>query len=244
MADTKVSALVELAVEPAATDEFYINDGGVSKKILWSTLETGMWTSPVISGDIVREIASGEGDKIGTVGDNAFGWRDITGAIEVRGIGATSPTFNLVSGSIFRAYQFDVNDEVWILFHIPHDYVPGTDIYFHAHWLANGTNVQPVKWEWTFVYADGFGNGNLPVAAPTTVTAEEAATGTAHDHMVTESAATTVAGMEVDGVIYSRVRRITNGATDNTDGIFLLTTDIHYQSTNLATKNKAPNFYT
>ena len=48
MADSKVSALTELAVEPAATDEFYINDGGVSKKILWSTVETGAWASPTL----------------------------------------------------------------------------------------------------------------------------------------------------------------------------------------------------
>ncbi len=33
MADTKLSALTELAAAPAATDEFYINDGGTSKRI-------------------------------------------------------------------------------------------------------------------------------------------------------------------------------------------------------------------
>ncbi len=40
MADTKLSALVELAVAPATTDEFYIIDGGVSKKILASSLRS------------------------------------------------------------------------------------------------------------------------------------------------------------------------------------------------------------
>ena len=38
--------------------------------------------------------------------------------------------------------------------------------------------------------------------------------------------------------------RLTNGANDNSDGIFMMKPDIHYQSTNIATKNKAPDFYT
>ena len=39
MADFKLSDLVELAVTPADADEFYINDGGVSKKITYGTLK-------------------------------------------------------------------------------------------------------------------------------------------------------------------------------------------------------------
>lgn len=39
MPGSKVSALTALSAEPADTDEFYINDGGVSKKIAWSTLK-------------------------------------------------------------------------------------------------------------------------------------------------------------------------------------------------------------
>ena len=37
-ADTKVSALTELATTPADSDELYINDGGTSKKIQYSNL--------------------------------------------------------------------------------------------------------------------------------------------------------------------------------------------------------------
>lgn len=40
-ANTKLSALTELAVTPDATDEFYVNDGGTSKKIQYSTLMNG-----------------------------------------------------------------------------------------------------------------------------------------------------------------------------------------------------------
>jgi len=40
-ADSKVSALAELAVTPADTDELYINDGGTSKKIQYSNVMSG-----------------------------------------------------------------------------------------------------------------------------------------------------------------------------------------------------------
>ena len=40
-ADSKVSALAELAVTPADTDEMYINDGGTSKKIQYSNVMSG-----------------------------------------------------------------------------------------------------------------------------------------------------------------------------------------------------------
>jgi len=40
-ANMKLSALTELAVTPDATDEFYVNDGGTSKKIQYSTLMNG-----------------------------------------------------------------------------------------------------------------------------------------------------------------------------------------------------------
>lgn len=42
--DAKVSELDALAAEPADTDQFYINDGGVSKRIAWSVIKTAMTT--------------------------------------------------------------------------------------------------------------------------------------------------------------------------------------------------------
>jgi len=219
------------------------NDFGLRKQISDGFNDPNL-IDPSYAGTIVMESSDVKGLKIGDSATNDYGWRDILGQIVQRGVGASDPSWSVISGSIFSAFKFTVGDEIWIAYHIPHDYVPGTDIYFHAHWLSDGTSTATVKWEWSFVYADGFGTGNMAVASPTTATAEEAATGTAHDHMVTETTGVTVAGQEVDGMIYARVRRITNGGTDNTDGIFLMTTDVHYQSNNMATKNKAPNFYT
>jgi len=172
-----------------------------------------------------------------------FGWKDITGDVLVRGVAATDPDWAQIGTSVFYAYKFAVGDYVWFVFHVPHDIVPGADVHFHAHWTSDGTNTEVVKWEWIFMYAKGFNQANFDVGG-TTITAEEAAAGSAYRHMVTESAAVSISGLtEPDGIIVARVRRVTNGGTDNTDGIFLLTSDIHHQTTDQSTIGKAPNFY-
>lgn len=172
-----------------------------------------------------------------------FGWRDITAQVTVRGVGATDPDWAQIGASPFFAYKFAIGDMAWFAFHIPHDIVPGADIHFHAHWITDGTSTAPVKWEWTYAYAKGFNQGNFNING-TVVAAEEAAADSAYRHMVTETAAVSIPGLtEPDGIIYVRLRRVTNGATDNANGIFLLTSDIHYQTTDASTYGKAPNFY-
>lgn len=136
-----------------------------------------------------------------------------------------------------------------MVFHIPHDIVPSSDIHLHAHWISNGTNTNTVKWEFEYAFAKGFDQANFDLSALTTqagtITAEQAGSGSAYRHMVTETAAITLSALtEPDGMIMVHITRITNGGTNNTDDIFLLTADVHYQSTNLATTGKAPNFYT
>jgi hypothetical protein len=173
-----------------------------------------------------------------------YGWRDITSNVIVRGSGPADPSWTQISSSAIWAYQFDLNDQCWFTFHIPHDIVPGASIHFHSHWMADGTNTQSVKWEWDYVYALGFDQEAFAIGSETNVTAESTPSGTAYQHNVTETAAITIATLtEPDGIITCRMRRITNGGTNNTYAIFLLTSDIHYQTTNEATYNRAPNFY-
>jgi hypothetical protein len=72
---------------------------------------------------------------------------------------------------------------------------------------------------------------------------EQTVGGTQYQHYITESDAQSGTSMEPDGIIYMKISRITNGGTDNANDIFVLQMDVHYQSTNMATKNRAPNFY-
>jgi hypothetical protein len=185
--------------------------------------------------------SSGDGILLDTTAPT-FGWRDITGEIVTRGVGATDPSWDQIGSSAFYAYHFALNDVCWMCYHIPHDYVPGTDIYFHVHWIPSGTNTQVVKWSVDYMYAKGHNQANFTVAGSNT-TIEQAPPGSAYRHMVSESVAITIPTIEVDGILYVKYTRVTNGATDNTDSIFMLTSDVHYQSTNIATKNKSPGFY-
>jgi hypothetical protein len=128
-------------------------------------------------------------------------------------------------------------------FHIPHDIVPGADIHLHVHWLPSGTDVNTVKWEFSYTFAKGFDQEAFD-SAGSTISCEEAGPGVAYQHMVTETAAITISELtEPDGILHVRVKRVTNGGTDNADTIFMLTSDVHYQSTNIATIGKAPSFY-
>lgn len=141
-------------------------------------------------------------------------------------------------------------NEVWINFHIPHDYVPGTQIYFHTHWSnpAATPNTGNVVWGFDYTFArgglaSGTANGAFPATSNITVTAAcPAVSGT---HNISETTGITITGLEVDGVIMVRVYRdATNVADTCTDPVFLHLVDAHYQSTNIATKSKtAGNFY-
>ena len=49
---------------------------------------------------------------------------------------------------------------------------------------------------------------------------------------------------EPDAIAMVTVKRITNWAVDNTDKVFWLTVDFHYESDRDSTPNKSPDFYT
>jgi hypothetical protein len=80
MADTKLSGLSELAVTPADTDELYVNDGGVSKRLAYGTLKAAF------------EPASGITAAARTVLDDAT----VGAMVETLGGAATTGTGGLV----------------------------------------------------------------------------------------------------------------------------------------------------
>jgi len=175
-----------------------------------------------------------------------FGWRDITSDPNVRGVGASDPTFAVYTGTVMRQYSFSATteQEVFFTFHMPHDYVPGSAIYFHAHWsnAAATPNTGNVVWGFDYSFAKGFNQEAFP--AFTSITVTQACPATRYRHNIAETTAVTIAGLEVDGLILVRgYRKAADAADTCTDAVFLHTMDIHYQSTNMATKNKAPSFY-
>jgi hypothetical protein len=200
---------------------------------------------------LVLAKTSGVGIKVDAAGTPTFGWRDIIGQVVARGSPAVDPAFNIFRTPI-RAYQFTVNDEVYIAYHLPHDYVPGTDLHLHAHWAHASATVTSGSVTWTFESTYAKGHNQAAFIAPLTTTAVQTASTTQYQHMVAETAISSTGGsatlidnalFEPDGIIMVRVR-LTANTMNGTPEPFMFTCDLHYQSTNIGTKQKAPVFYT
>ena len=173
------------------------------------------------------------------------GWKDLLGTFRNPTTAANAPTWSAINGGPFYAWKFGLNDYQTYYFHMQHDWAYGTDVFLHAHWLPSATNTQPVKWQFTYSFAKGFGQEAFDTTG-TTISVQEAGPGTAFTHMTTEIAevdAVPGSSLEVDGILMVIIKRITNGGTDNTDDIFLLTSDAHYQVDTIATVSRAPPFY-
>lgn len=271
MADTKISALPALTGAGSAPGDLFaiVDVSAVATKSITvaemktallpapgpigaGTASTGAFTTLSTTGvstfgdTAVLPKTTGKGIKVDTAAPT-FGWRDITSEVDTRGTGVNDPTFAVYTGTNFRSLQFSatVMQECFVVFHIPHDYVPGTDIYFHAHWsnAAAAPNTGNVIWAFEYSFAKGFNQAAFPASATVSVT--QACPATRYQHNIAETTAVTIAALEVDGLILVRGYRDAANVGDTcTDAVFLHTLDVHYQSTNMATKAKAPDFYT
>lgn len=217
--------------------------------------------------NLVLPKTSGKGIMVDTSAPT-YGWRDILGAIETRpaaGGGATAiPDYVAYRGSIY-AYRFGTAapdnhlHECFLNFHVPHDYVPSSEIYIHVHWSqitvdTGGTAGVPgvAKWYFDISYADGHGTpGGAadPFIAPFTVSITQQGSTTQYGHMIAEVQLTggTLAAstVQIDGIFQVRLYRDPADAADTLDqNTFVHFVDLHYQSTGIGTKQKAPDFYT
>jgi hypothetical protein len=202
---------------------------------------------------LIFDKASGNGIKI----DNAtptFGWGDLIGEIRTRGVGATDPNDATYRGNI-KAFQFAVDDVAWMNFHMPHDYVSGTDIYLHFHWSHIGTQVTGGTVNFVYELSNAKGHNQAAFSAPISGSLVGTASTTQYQHIISEAqlSAASPSGsqignsdLEIDGLIMMRIKLQDNDITVSGGGVpdpFIHYVDIHYQSTGIGTKDKAPDFY-
>ena len=184
-----------------------------------------------------------------------YGWCDLIGDITPKASGAGSPTLAVLTGHI-RGFNYAAGDDGDCLFHIPHDYAPGTNLYLHPHWTHNGTDINGSLVLTVYAtYAKGHQQASFASEITTTITDGSLSYGNtpALWHRIPEIQLSTPGGsasmlnttnIEVDGLILINFDVLTiPGITGGTGKPFLLTFDLHYQSTGINTKNKAPNFY-
>lgn len=174
-------------------------------------------------------------------------WDDIVADLSAGKTGVTNPpTFNVVRDNI-RAMQFAVGDEMWISFHITHDYAVGTDVFPHVHWQTNSTTptIGSVRWGFEYTIAKGHDQSNF--GATTTVYAEQnvAAVSQQYRHMIAEVATgISSAELEIDSLVMVRVFRAASTGTEFTGNVFGMMADLHANKNRYGSKNKVPNFYT
>jgi len=180
-------------------------------------------------------------------GRGDFGWDDELGELTLTNP-SNDPKSKVLIGGIY-ALAFEDHpvagneDGVGLNLHIRHSYAEGTKIYPHIHWTSLSTGT--VRWGFEFSAAKG--HGQEVFGATQTVYVEQAIT-TPLTHMIAEvSDADAIAAthLEPDSVVLMRVFRNSSHANDTLAAdAFGFKADVHFQrGRQVATKNKAPNFY-
>jgi len=224
-----------------------------------TTAANGSFENGITVGDGTTEV----GIKIDT-NDPSYGWRDITGVITWDYSGPDSPVVANFRDPV-RVFYLDTNDNVDCSFHIPHDYVQGSDLFIHFHWSHDAATsiTGPLSCVFSTTYSRR-SNGTdyiFPEAKKHYITYEtvDLATTPQYSHRVDEVQITSLtdtttsyaaSSIEVDGVIlvdtlFAVIPTMVGqaGAPTTANRIPLLHVDLHYQSHNLGTKNKAFPFY-
>lgn len=216
-----------------------------------------------INGDLILPKVSGKGIRVDKVSPT-FGWRQMSAPITPKGTGANNPIWSVFRGTL-SAYKFDntLMREVWVPFRMPHDYVPGTDLFLSVHWAQNvvdtgGTAGVPgvCKIYFDITYADGYGTpggASDPYIAPYTVSVTQQASTTQYGHMTAEVQISNNGGtgglidsntISVAGIFGVRLYRDASDVADTLNqSIFIMMCELCYQSTNIATKQRVPDFY-
>lgn len=197
----------------------------------------------------------GSDQGVGFLINGEYGWRDLEGTLFPKVFGAGSPTLTTFRGNT-RWYAYAAGDDMDAIFHIPHDYVPGSDLYLHLHWSHNGTNISGQS---VITYYISYSKGHSQavfspeIAIIQTLSGLNLTNTPQYTHRIDEFVITSSGGgaslidnalIEPDGLLHvhfdwTTIPTITGGAA-KPFGFYL---DVHYQSTGTATKNKSPDFW-
>jgi hypothetical protein len=174
------------------------------------------------------------------------GWDDITADLAAgKAVGANAPTWGVFRDGL-KAYGFDAGtmNEIWITFHIKHDYAEGTNVYPHVHWAPNTTTATgTVRWGFEYTLAKGHDQEAFP--ASTTVYVEYAfSADKQYQHIISEVAdADAFDAFEADTLVLMRIFRDAAHANDTfADTVYAFTADLHFQADKDVTPNKSPPF--
>lgn len=162
-------------------------------------------------------------------------WNDlITPFDSARVPAANAPTWASFQGNL-NAYTFAINDYLEITVEVLHDYLEGSDLEIHVHWVTNGSDIndRAVNWEVEYTLANSDLSDGIGDAFPATTTdsAEWTIPAATPDltHMYTLVEVVDGTGVNIGAIIKARVRRIAAVGTDPTSDPFGLNLGIHYE---------------
>ena len=183
--------------------------------------------------------------KQSAIGGDEFGWTDNVQMFSAaRGNGTTEPSWRDI-GNGHYAHNFTVGEELFVYFHVLHDYKVGTNAYPHIHFFVDDvmTAGQQITWRFGYVIAKGHSQGESLSAAESVIDLVYTATGleVAGEHIVLEcSDAQAFDLIEPDSIVSARVQLLSENVAGRVYGVMC---DMHYMTDRHSTKNKAPNFY-
>lgn len=194
---------------------------------------------------------AGVGVKLGT--PQTYGWHDLRAFLaKDEAAGPIQAPFR--GGIKTLQYTAEQTQSAYTSFHIPHDYLPGSDLFVHVHWVCDSATITSgsVTWGFEATYAKGHQQEafSLPIVVPVT----QDASSIQYYHMVAETALSVAGGsgnqldsndIEVDGIVAVRLYLDSNDIVDSVaqPDPFVFFVDLHYQSTQMPTINKSPSFY-
>lgn len=208
------------------------------------------------SENIVLPKTAGKGIEVDPAAPT-FPWRDMIGLLVPDLAGANSPILTAFIGGSVRGYAYTLSDKMDLRFHIPHDYLTGSDLFIHMHWSHNGTAINgDMVGTFASTYAKGHNQAIFTAEKTVTITYStvDIATTPQYIHRIDEVQLSSIGGsatlldtslIEPDGLIemnftLTTLPTVTGGSTAR---LFIPFIDIHYQSTGVGTKQKAPDFY-
>lgn len=177
-----------------------------------------------------------------------FGWNDNVQMFTVKTAGTTDPQISLLFGNMYGyTWSPSARNEVWVDFHILHDYAVGTPVYPHIHWMPTTNNSGTVRWGIEYTVAQGHGIDTFPTTTSTVYIEQTISNANRYKHMIAEVSdanAIPATDLNIDGFIKMRVFRDATHANDTyPDTVHAWCVDLHYQTSQLSTKNKAPGFF-
>lgn len=176
-------------------------------------------------------------------------WQDLTAAL------GASPTENANAGGMtwqtvrnnIKAWRFSnassVTEGLYVYFHVPHDWKPGSTAYIHVHTCPDTAGqTGTVRFRFEYTVAKGHTSTGNPFPATQTINLDYTTSATQYQHQITEDTVG-ISLLEVDSIVMGYLYR-DGAAGTNTGNQFAVFCDFHYLSDRSGTSQKAAPFDT